>query len=466
MTPPSSPCRPYALTSPGAAAMAFAAAAAARPVALPAASPLTAVAAAARSRWAGRRPAVIAPAAPPRWSRGVTSATAASAAAAAAAEGAAGPPPARGGAPPSPPRVVFLGTPPVAARALARLAVAARLPAAADAAAVAAAAEGVVPGGAIPAPSAPAGAAAAPSAGAPPPLALVGVVTQPPARSGRRRTLTPSPVADAAAALGLPVLDPANATGGEFLDALAALAPDVCVTAAYGNLLPQAFLDIPSVGTLNIHPSLLPAWRGAAPVPRALCAGDAVTGVSVAETVLALDAGPLLATVRHPLGGDEQAPALLATLFDAGVDALLAALPAYAARTATLTPQDGAAATHAAKIRPAERRLTFTQNAVEVHNTVRGLAGGAGTWADFVRGAAEVRLKVLASRVAAPAGRPALGVHEVRLAPAGDALRVTCDDGSVLDLLTVQPPGKKAMGGGTYWNGLRGEKLARKRVPH
>lgn len=454
--------------------MAFvtAAVAAARPTALPVGCPLVATAAvaasAARSRWAGRR-LPVAHGTPLRLSRRVASATAASAAASSAAAAAAAaasgsrPPPA-GGAPTPLPRVVFLGTPPVAARALARLAVAARLPSAPAAVAVAAAAEGVVPGGSIPAPSAPAG--VDPSAEAPPPLALVGVVTQPPARSGRRRTLTPSAVADAAAALGLPVLDPAKASESEFLDALADLAPDVCVTAAYGNLLPQAFLDIPSVGTLNIHPSLLPAWRGAAPVPRSLCAGDTVTGVSVAETVLALDAGPLLTTVTHPLGGDEQAPALLATLFDAGVDALLSALPAYAARTATLTPQDSAAATHAAKIRPAERRLTFTQNAVEVHNTVRGLAGGAGTWADFLRGEADVRLKVLVTRVAVTDGRPALGVHEVGRSPAGDALRVTCDDGSVLDLLTVQPPGKKPMGGGAYWNGLRGEKLTRKRVPH
>lgn len=259
------------------------------------------------------------------------------------------------------------------------------------------------------------------------------------------------------------MLDPPKASAPAFLAALADLAPDVCVTAAYGNLLPQAFLDIPTVGTLNIHPSLLPAWRGAAPVPRALCAGDAVTGVCVAETVLALDAGPLLATVRHPLGGDEQAPALLATLFDAGVDALLDALPAYVAGTAVLRPQDGGAATHAAKIAAAERRLTFTQNAVAVHNTVRGLAGGAGTWADFVRGggaaAAEgvpVRLKVLATRVAAAAGRPALGVHEVGRSPSGDALRVTCDDGSVVELLSVQPPGKKPMGGGRTGTGCGG----------
>ncbi|OSX74425.1 hypothetical protein BU14_0289s0004 [Porphyra umbilicalis] len=187
-------------------------------------------------------------------------------------------------------------------------------------------------------------------------------------------------------------------------------------------------------------------------------AGDPVTGVSVAETVLALDAGPLLAAVRQPLDGSEQAPELLATLFDAGVDALLDALPAYAAGHAVLTPQDAAAATRAPKLGADERRLTFTQNAVAVHNAVRGLAGGAGTWAEFVVRGEVVRVKVLATRVAVAAGRGALGVHDVRLAAAGDALRVTCDDGSVVEVTAVQPGGKKPMGGGRTGTGCGGRR--------
>ena len=140
---------------------------------------------------------------------------------------------------------------------------------------------------------------------------LVAVVSTPPVKRGRKMRLTNSPVQDTAEAAELPVLTPPNAKDEAFLEALAELQPDLCITAAYGCFLPQRFLDMPKFGTLNIHPSLLPLYRGAAPVQRCLEAGDAVTGVTVAFTVLAMDAGPVLRQVERPLQGDEQAPELL-----------------------------------------------------------------------------------------------------------------------------------------------------------
>jgi methionyl-tRNA formyltransferase len=159
----------------------------------------------------------------------------------------------------APKRVVFLGTPPVAARSLELLLAKSR------------------------------------SGGAD--FEVAAVVSQPPSRSGRKMKLTPSPVASLAEAEGLRLLTPPSAKDEGFLQELAALRPDLCVTAAYGCFLPQRFLDIPERGTLNIHPSLLPLYRGAAPVQRCLEAGDAVTGVSVAFTVLAMDSGPILRQV-------------------------------------------------------------------------------------------------------------------------------------------------------------------------
>jgi methionyl-tRNA formyltransferase len=344
---------------------------------------------------------------------------------------------------PRPARIVFLGTPQVAASSLQRL-----------------------------------HDAASASSSAHMPFELVAVVSQPPAIVGRKRVLAQSPVHALAAALSVPnILTPASARDPHFLSALAALTPDLCVTAAYGNFLPQAFLDIPPRGTVNIHPSLLPAFRGAAPVPRALEAGVTETGVSVAYTQLAMDSGPIIAQPRLALSGDEHAPAVLQTLFDMGTEALLAALPDIlsGAAASMATPQDGTHATHAPKLSKDEARLTFTENATIVHNKVRAFSGWPGTWVDFVvrdlaaSATAEpvaMRVKVIETRVLRSTGGMCLGVHDVNLTEDGEYLGVTCDDGSKLAITIVQPLGKNVMSARAFWNGLRGKELIRKRVPH
>ena len=162
-----------------------------------------------------------------------------------------------------------------------------------------------------------------------------------------------------------------------FLQQLQDLQPDLCVTAAYGNMLPQRFLDTPKRGTLNIHPSLLPRYRGAAPVNRCLENGDAVTGVSLAFTVLKCDAGPVLAHQEQQLEGNEQAPEVLQALFEMGSKLLVQQLPRVWSGEAeqAAQPQDEAKATHAAKMHKAEGLLDLAGSTAEqLHNKVRTVA--------------------------------------------------------------------------------------------
>ncbi|GFH07159.1 uncharacterized protein HaLaN_01920 [Haematococcus lacustris] len=165
---------------------------------------------------------------------------------------------------------------------------------------------------------------------------------------------------------------------------MSSLEPDLCVTAAYGNMLPQRFLDLPRLGTLNIHPSLLPKFRGAAPVQRAVLAGVSETGVSLAYTVLRCDAGPVLAQEQVAVDPEVQAPELLADLFRRGALLLLKSLPAVWDGSAQPWQQKEEETTHAAKLSKEDSPLDFfTCPAAELHNRVRALAGWPGTTARF-----------------------------------------------------------------------------------
>jgi len=293
------------------------------------------------------------------------------------------------------------------------------------------------------------------------------VVSQPGRPRGRGRSKSgpppPSPVAEAAIARGVPedrILCPAKANDPAFLDALRDMAPDLMVTAAYGNFLPQKFLDIPELGTLNIHPSLLPQFRGAAPVQRALERGVDVTGVSVAYTVLEMDAGPVLRRVERPLDGDEKHDQLLAELFHTGANALLDVLPdvwsGKVSATVGATPQSELGeVSHAPKVSVDESVLDFVgSDARTLHNKVRGFAGWPGTKATFeVRKEgeetwSEVTLKIVGTRVGAD------GDESVTFGK--DHLRVPCGRGGWLEVTELQPPGKKVMRAGDYANGMRG----------
>ena len=252
------------------------------------------------------------------------------------------------------------------------------------------------------------------------------VFTQPdrPARRGRRPQ--PSPVRTVAETAGLPVHGPTRFGAIE----LAALADCHCLlVAAYGLVLPPAVLGVPRLGCINVHASLLPRWRGAAPVEHAILAGDAETGVSIMHMEAGLDTGPVYRQARLPLGPDatgEETTAALAVLGGETLLAVLAALPGLEP-----LPQDDQAATYAPKLAPAASLIDWRQSAAQVDRQVRALLGRAPAYT--MAGDGQVRLRVLAARPAESHGADAAGV--LRRAPAG--WQVACGDGA-LRLLTVQ----------------------------
>ncbi|CAM9187874.1 unnamed protein product [Choristocarpus tenellus] len=295
---------------------------------------------------------------------------------------------------------------------------------------------------------------------------VVRVVSNPPARVGRKKALQPSPVQAFAEAENIPVRTPASARDEDFLAELEDLRPDLCVTAAYGQFLPQRFLDIPALGTLNVHPSLLPLYRGASPVQRCVEMGDAETGVSVAFTVLKMDAGPVVRQSVHKLEGNEKTPDLLQHLFEVGTENLIDCLPEVWGGSVKSTPQNDAEATKAKKISVEEAQCCFkTSTALNIHNKVRAFAGWPGTWGMFSWGEGEEeetkKVKLITTMVGDEKKQGGESMHR----EGGDihmcdgALELICGDGSVLRLTELQPPGKKVMDAKSFVNGLRGAQM-------
>jgi methionyl-tRNA formyltransferase len=282
---------------------------------------------------------------------------------------------------------------------------------------------------------------------------VVGVVTQPPARSTRRSGETPSPVHALALQKNLRVFTPEKARDPEFLESVRLLAPDLCITAAYGNVLPDQFLSIPPFGTLNIHPSLLPKWRGAAPVQRFVEAGERESGVSVLFTVKAMDAGPIVCQEKVLVDENEAAPELLTRLFALGAEALVNVLPRVFSRDINPWEQDVSLVTHARKLDISESILDFSLTAGVLHNKVRAFSGWPGTRASFRLGEELLELKILRTRV----GRGATRAGAVVVG--GGVIRVGCASGTELEVLEIQAPGKKAMSAKDFANGLKGREL-------
>ncbi|GAA1754702.1 methionyl-tRNA formyltransferase [Agromyces humatus] len=275
------------------------------------------------------------------------------------------------------------------------------------------------------------------------PHEVVGVVTRPPAPLGRKRVLTASPVAQAAARLGLPVIDAAR-LDERATAAIAALEPDLGVIVAYGGLVREPLLSLPEYGWINLHFSLLPAWRGAAPVQRALIAGDAVTGASVFQLVAELDAGDVFATVRRDVGAGETAGELLDALAVSGAELTAGVVDAIGARTAIATPQAGAPS-FAPKLAIDDARLDWAQSTAAVDARFRGVTPEPGAFTE-VGGA---RLKVLGARPFDGPANLAAGVARAE----GRRILVGTADGAV-ELLRVQPAGRTPMGAADWWRGL------------
>ena len=262
---------------------------------------------------------------------------------------------------------------------------------------------------------------------------IVLVLTQPDRPAGRGMKLTPSAVKQAALVRGLAVCQPPSLKTQEAQAELRAANADVMVVAAYGLILPQAVLDLPRLGCLNIHASLLPRWRGAAPIQRAILAGDTDTGITIMQMDAGLDTGAMLSKVALPIADTDTAASLHDALALAGADAIVAAL----AHLADLAPQaqDEALATYAAKLSKEEAQLDWHQPADVLARAVRAYCPVPGAWT-LLDGAP---LKIWAARAVAGAGE----AGEVLRAD-GDQLVVACGTGA-LALLELQPAGSKRM---------------------
>jgi methionyl-tRNA formyltransferase len=245
------------------------------------------------------------------------------------------------------------------------------------------------------------------------------VYTQPPRPAGRGKKDRPSAVQAEAEALGLPVRHPVSLRSAEVQAAFAALAPDVVVVVAYGLILPRAVLDVPKEGCLNIHASLLPRWRGAAPIHRAVMAGDPETGVCIMRMEEGLDTGPVLLRAATPIGAEETTLDLHDRLATMGAGMIVAALDGLGARVAE--PQSEQGITYAAKIAKDEARIDWARPAVEVDRTIRALSPFPGAWCEI----AGERVKLLRSRLAAGQGAPGQVLQGLVIACGEGAVEVT-----------------------------------------
>ncbi|RSN62761.1 methionyl-tRNA formyltransferase [Amycolatopsis sp. WAC 04182] len=212
---------------------------------------------------------------------------------------------------------------------------------------------------------------------------VVAVVTRPDAQAGRGRRLVRSPIGALADEHGIEVLTPPKASDPAFLARLAEIAPDACPVVAYGALLPQAALDIPVHGWVNLHFSLLPAWRGAAPVQAAIRAGDEITGASTFRIVKELDAGPVFGVVTEQIGDTDTAGELLARLAESGAKLLVSTMDGIADGTLRAVEQTGDGLTYAPKVTVEDARVSFADPAAAVDRQIRAVTPEPGAWAEF-----------------------------------------------------------------------------------
>lgn len=282
---------------------------------------------------------------------------------------------------------------------------------------------------------------------------VVGVVTQPDRPRGRGQVVRSSPIKALALVHDVPVWQPDKLKDDAFLALARSVEPDLGVVAAYGKLLPDVLLTIPRLGLINVHASLLPRYRGASPIQRAVLAGDAETGVTIMRVVSALDAGASLAQRRHPIGPEDTSGDVEQALATLGASLLCETVDRLAAGAVEEAAQDDTQATYAPRLRKDEGLIDWSRPALAVHNHVRAMQPWPGAFS-FLHGQ---RLMMRRTRPAAPTdAAPGTIVEADR-----DVLRVATGDNSSLHLLEVQPEGRRAMAARDFLAGRRLEVGAR-----
>jgi len=289
---------------------------------------------------------------------------------------------------------------------------------------------------------------------------VAAVVTRPDAPAGRGQRMVAAPVAVLADELGIAALKPGRPSEPEFLARLRDLAPDCCPVVAYGALIPQAALDIPRHGWVNLHFSVLPAWRGAAPVPHAVLRGDDITGATTFQLVKELDAGPVYGTLTEPVRPTDTSGDLLARLAVSGAELLVATLDAIEDGTIRAVPQPADGISLAPKLTPADARVDWKLPAHLIDRQIRACTPGPGAWTDFE----STRLKLWPVRMAAAGATaadapalPALAPGELRI----ERGAVYAGTGTTpVRLGDVQPQGKRRMPATDWARGLRAESAA------
>ena len=282
---------------------------------------------------------------------------------------------------------------------------------------------------------------------------VAAVFTQPDKPQGRRMTLTPPPVKQAAEEKGIPVFQPKTLKSPEEISRISGMNPDAIVVAAYGKILPKAVLDIPKFGCINVHASLLPKYRGAAPIQAAILNGDAETGVTTMLMAEACDTGDILFEQATPIGPEENTPGLTERLADLGAGLLVNTLKAVEDGSAVPQKQDDAKSNYVSLITKKMSPVDWNRPAQEIHNQIRALDPWPAASAELEGH----RLKIYRSRPAGEEyGEPGLVV------PGSDKFIVCCGGGSALELLEVQTEGGKKMSGSDFLRGhaAQGMKLS------
>ncbi len=290
---------------------------------------------------------------------------------------------------------------------------------------------------------------------------VLAVYSQPPRPAGRGMAERPSPVQAKAAALGIPVRTPRALRDADQQTLFADLRADAAVVIAYGLILPMPILAAPRLGCFNVHASALPRWRGAAPIQRAIMAGDTETAVMVMRMEEGLDTGPVGMTKRVPIGPDMTAGELHDVLASRGAELIVRALAALENGTFVPVPQPDEGVTYAAKIDKKEAEIDFARPAAEVHNHIRGLSPCPGAWFETAPpGGKPERIKVLRSTLGDGRGQPGEVLD--------DRLTIACGEGAVR-LVEIQRAGKRAMTSEEFLRGVtlpRGTRLGRAAPPH